>query len=92
MTVLAAVAVAVSITLYCFKHKEHFHGFAKSSATAELYQHAAVAADSVRCSEMGGYLICMYSYFVSMIMFFSLFVCHILYKYGVLKNLKFDNQ
>ena len=75
MTVLAAVAVAVSITLYCFKHKEHFHGFAKSSATAELYQHAAVAADSVRCSEMGGYLICMYSNFVLWLCFFFLCLC-----------------
>lgn len=53
MTVLAAVAVAVVITLYCYKHKIHFHGVHKSLTDAELYQHGAVAADSVRCSEIG---------------------------------------
>lgn len=53
VTVLAAIAVAVVITLYCFKSKHHFHGVPKSSANAELYQNGAVAADSVRCSEIG---------------------------------------
>ena len=53
MTVLAAVAVAVVITLYCFNHKHHRHGIPKSSATAELYKHGAVAADAVTCSEIG---------------------------------------
>lgn len=53
LTVLAAVAVAVVITLYCFKHKSHFHGVQKTQANAELYQHAAVATDAVKCSEIG---------------------------------------
>lgn len=53
LTVLAAVAVAVVITLYCFKHKNHFHGIPKSQANAELYQHGAVATDAVKCSEIG---------------------------------------
>lgn len=52
LTVLSAVAVAVMITLYCFQHK-HYHGIPKSAANAELYEHGAVAADSVRCSEIG---------------------------------------
>lgn len=53
MTVLAAIAVAVAITLYCFGHKKHNHGILRSPDAAELYQHGAVAADSVTCSEVG---------------------------------------
>eukprot|EP00794_Sanderia_malayensis_P014206 gene14206-15688_t len=53
MTVLAAIAVAVAITLYCFGHKKHSHGVLRSPDAAELYQHGAVAADSVTCSEVG---------------------------------------
>ena len=53
LTVLAAVAVAVVITLYCFKHKSHYHGVRKTQANAELYQHGAVATDAVKCSEIG---------------------------------------
>ena len=48
MKVLAvAVAVAVVTALYCFKHKHQFHGKAK------MYQHGAVATDTVRCSKIG---------------------------------------
>ena len=56
LTVLAAIAVAVAITLYCFGHKRHNHGTLKSPDAAELYQNGAVAADAVTCSEIGIYL------------------------------------
>ena len=55
MTVLAAVALAVAITFYCFKHKKHSHGVPTSPNAAEMYQHGAVAADAVTCSEIGKY-------------------------------------
>lgn len=53
---LAAIAVAVAITLYCFGHKRHHHGVLKSPDAAELYKNAAVAADTVTCSEIGSTL------------------------------------
>ncbi|XP_065664152.1 glutathione hydrolase 1 proenzyme [Hydra vulgaris] len=53
LTVLAAVSVAVTITLYCYKHPRHFPEIIKSALNAELYQHGAVAADAIRCSIIG---------------------------------------
>ena len=56
VTVCAAIAVAVVITLYIFENKRHFHGYETKEA-AELYENAAVSADAVTCSEIGTNLI-----------------------------------